>query len=56
MTGRFVLSEADRERIRRDIRALPPMSDADLDALAAIILDAREQRAIAASQRQADAA
>ena len=48
--GRFVLSAAQRERIRRAVRSLPPLSDADLDALAVIILDAREQRAAGAER------
>jgi hypothetical protein len=43
--GRYVLSEAEREGIRRDVRALPALSDEALDGLAAVILDAREQRA-----------
>ena len=43
--GRYVLSDDEREGIRRDVRALPALSDADIDALAVIILDAREQRA-----------
>ena len=46
VAGRYELSAAERERIRRDVRALPPLSDADLEALAVIILDAREQRAV----------
>ena len=46
-----VLTDADRRAIRRDIRALPPPSDEALDGLAAVILDAREQRAVAAHQR-----
>ena len=51
-----MLTDADRREIRRDIRALPPLSDEALsdealDGLAAVILDAREQRAVAAHKR-----
>jgi hypothetical protein len=46
--GRYVPSDAEREGIRSDIRALPPLSDQDIEDLAVIILDAREQRAAVA--------
>jgi hypothetical protein len=53
--GRYVPSDAEREGIRSDIRALPPLSDQDIEDLAVIILDAREQRASAASETRRNA-
>ena len=49
--GRYLLSDVERKAVWRAADALPPLSDEALDGLAAVILDAREQRAGAAHQR-----